>query len=208
MKTIIVLFITCISVVAKAQDTSVQLKNQRKHAVKVDLFSLVFGHVSVSYEKLIKPGRSFEVGLGLIGRGFNRDEKASGLFIKMGYKFNCPAALNTRNPHSMDGVYARPELSFGSYKQQLGTVSEHISHSISYATAGLNLGLQEVFGKIIVLDAYAGINYGLIDARQYNQREPNSSREAKDVVVYHGLLGTTSSHVFISGGFRVGFLLP
>jgi len=59
-----------------------------------------------------------------------------------------------------------------------------------------------------LLDAYAGINYGSIDARQHDQQMPNSFQEAKDVTVYHGLLGTTSSYFFLSGGFKIGFLLP
>ncbi|HYG17104.1 MAG TPA: hypothetical protein VEC12_15205 [Bacteroidia bacterium] len=207
MKTILLLLFICVSSAAIAQDTTASVINQQKHLIKIDVFSLVLGHASVSYEKSVKPGRSLEVGLGVIGRGFKRDERAAGFFAKMGYKFSAPSALYTKNPHPMDGVYARPEISFSLYKQQLGSPSAHVSHSISYVAAGLNLGLQEAVGKVLVLDAYAGINYGLVDGRQHDRHMPNSSQEAKNVIVYHGLLGTTSSSFFLSGGFRIGFLL-
>lgn len=208
MRFILLFLITCTSFLAAAQDTATR-KRDKKHLIKTDIFSLALGHASIAYEKSIKPGKSFEIGLGIIGRGFKKDEKASGFFIKTGYKFSNSSALNTRYPHLMDGIYARPEISFSSYKQQLGSPSTHISHSIKYMTAGLNLGLQEVVGKIVVLDVFAGINYGVINARQYNSRLPNTSQEAKDIVVYHGLLGTTGyTPVFLSGGLKVGFLLP
>ena len=50
-------------------------ENQKKHAIKVDFLAPLTGNTTLSYEKLIRPSRSWEVSLGIIGLGVDNDDE-------------------------------------------------------------------------------------------------------------------------------------
>lgn len=60
---------------------------QRRNAIKMAFFSPLTGLTAFSYERALKPGRSIEFTMSLIGLGFNNPEDAAGLGLKAGYKF-------------------------------------------------------------------------------------------------------------------------
>ena len=62
--------------------------DNKKNALKIDFMSPLTGNTTFSYERSIRPGRSFEVTLGLIGLGIDpNDRNQAGFFAKGGYKF-------------------------------------------------------------------------------------------------------------------------
>ena len=60
--------------------------DNKKNAIKVDFLSPLTGNTTFAYERSIKPGRSFEVTLGIIGLGLDpRDVDPTGFFHKRRY---------------------------------------------------------------------------------------------------------------------------
>lgn len=166
--------------------------NQRKMAVKIDMFSFLYGSTSVAFEQSIEPGRSWEVGVGFIGMGSNLNNggdynSRSGAFFKGGYKFiNQPDYYlkGMRYAHVMKGAYIRPELAVNFYN----TIVTGTSNSSSFNTTTnmydivtenretkyrnsafaflLNFGKQWVFSDIFLVDAFAGIGLGIGDEKK------------------------------------------
>ena len=70
---------------------------QKKRAIKMNFISPLLGYTQLAYEQNLKPGRSYEVSLGIIGLGKNQEvsywdyenkfENQKGLFGSFGYKF-------------------------------------------------------------------------------------------------------------------------
>jgi len=89
--------------------------NDKKKAFKLHFLSPLSEHLSFSFEKNIKPGRSFESTLGFIGIGFdtNIDSKSRGVAISGGYKFMRTHDFYTQRykyAHILKGSYIKPEL--------------------------------------------------------------------------------------------------
>ncbi|MFA7379867.1 MAG: hypothetical protein WC150_05360 [Bacteroidia bacterium] len=140
---------------------------QRKHLLKMDIISPTLGVSSFAYEKSIKPGRSYEIGLGLVGLGFNAPENdIAGAFLRVGYKFiNTPDVTNRgmRFSHLLKGGYVRPELIFINYTFRSINSPSTVPVSTYRTTGGafiINFGKQYVFSNIIAVDIFAGLGVG------------------------------------------------
>ena len=57
---------------------------QKRNTIKLDFINILLGTTGISYERALKPGRTCEFELGLIGLGLSDD--ALGLGLKAGYK--------------------------------------------------------------------------------------------------------------------------
>lgn len=153
--------------------------DQKKMLVKIDLFSVLAGTTSVSFEKSIEPGRSWEAGIGMIGLGFNKETMGNntGAFFRAGYKFiNQPDYYmkGMRYSHIMKGGYIRPELMvhyFESKNSYSDMIYNNSTNSYDYFLVEsksrftgmalmLNFGKQWVFNDAFVVDFFAGIGIG------------------------------------------------
>ena len=157
--------------------------------ITVDVFGPFRGYSQISYEKVIEPGKSYELSLGIIGLGKNQAFeypdtviKASphrksqfGLFLGVGYKFNKLGLFDIENSttqsHLMQGLYAKPILYIGFYKENriagIGSKQFELEKpNTTFAALQVEFGKQWVIDNKILLDIYGGIGY-CIDNKKY-----------------------------------------
>lgn len=135
--------------------------NQNKMAIKISPFSWLLGFTSISFEKNIKPGTSYETSLGIIGAGFNNKyfDYPSGAFLKVGYKFiNRPDyhMNGMRYMHILKGSYIKPEL-IGVY---YGNSQNSNEVNVTGLCGMLNIGKQWVYDDAFCVDIFAGLGIG------------------------------------------------
>ncbi len=182
-------------------------ENQKKHALKVEFLAPLTRNTTFSYEKLIKPSRSWEVSLGIIGLGVDLDdEDARGAFAKFGMKFikNPDFYLKgMRYAHVLKGTYVKPEIAFSAYSYnrwnyydyRIGDSYNNDDRETNWAMAiNILVGKQYVFNDTFLLDMYFGLGYG------YSKTDDHP---------YHfGFLGADSdTPISLTAGFKIGFLL-
>jgi hypothetical protein len=166
---------------------------QRRNAVKMAFLSPLTGVTSFAYERAIKPGRSVEFSVSIIGLGFNNPEDAAGLGLKAGYKFiRSPDHYirGMRYAHVLKGGYVKPEFSFAKY--ELRSKNEDVIK----AALMINIGKQWVFSDVFLLDIYIGAGYGMTSATIENPEYPH------DFVVVD-----PEFPLAFDAGFRLGFLI-
>ena len=97
--------------------------DNKKNAIKLDFLSPLTGNTTFTFEHSLKPGRSIEASLGIIGLGFKpNDRQSTGAFIRFGYKFiKSPDFYfsKMRYSHILKGTYVKPEISFGYYSEEV-----------------------------------------------------------------------------------------
>lgn len=193
---------------------------QKKRALKLNLISPTLGYTQMAYEQNIKPGRSFEVSLGIIGLGaqqeidwWNNSQKyleQKGAFGSFGYKFIRTPDFTTNNQkygHIMQGMYVKPEVMLGFFTNNVvkfnGSENVLERQSTTFGALMVNLGKQWVFSDVFLIDLYGGLGY----AFQGRSNDENISYNN-----YHGRLygvtsGSKDASFAVSGGFRIGILL-
>jgi hypothetical protein len=156
--------------------------DQRKMAVKVDLYAFTRGVFSSAFEYSLRPGMSVEAGLGIIGIGQPNDEiysydKAQGAFVRLGIKFiNTPTYYMSgmRYSHILKGGYIRPELVLATntntstynryvYNQATQTssyVTETSTVNVNGTAMFTNFGKQWVFSDVFCVDFFIGLGIG------------------------------------------------
>lgn len=154
--------------------------NNHKNAVKVDFMSPLTGNTTFYYERSLKPGRSIEAGLGIIGLGINvGDRNAAGFFTKIGYKFIKSPDFYLRGmkyAHILKGAYFKPELLIGyyAYDQDVYYDSYYYSYpssertNVAMAALFLNFGKQWVVDNSFLVDFFFGVGYGF-DSGDYDE---------------------------------------
>lgn len=191
--------------------------DQKKRAVKMNFLSPLMGYTQLAYEQNLKPGRSYEVSLGIIGLGRNQEltywdgmekkEDQSGVFGSFGYKFIRVPDFTTNNQkygHILQGFYVKPELMVGhfsnnGYNYDSQTV---IKRKTTFGAALVNIGKQWVFSDVFVIDLYGGVGYAL-----KNRSDNNTDYYDYNGRLYGAITGTDDADFAFSGGFRIGFLL-
>jgi hypothetical protein len=92
-------------------------RENKKNIIKVDFLSPLTGNTTFAYEHSLRPGRSVEASLGIIGLGIDPGEKnPGGAFIKFGYKFIKDPDFYLRGmryAHILKGGYIKPEVALG-----------------------------------------------------------------------------------------------
>lgn len=175
---------------------------QKKNALKIDFISPLRNNLSFVYERSIKPGRSIEANIGLVGIGFNPDmDDASGAFFRVGYKFIHTPDFYVRGmkySHILKGGYIRPEIIFGSYKKTVTDFNTYYPYiqntykrSVTYGSLQLSLGKQWIYDDAFLLDIFGGVGYTL---------------SQDQTSVGYGVVGGGDSPFSASGGIRIGFL--
>jgi len=142
---------------------------QKKNALKVDFLSPLTGNTTFSYERSIKPGRSIEAGLGIIGLGIDpNDINQGGAFVKFGMKFIKSPEFYLRGmryAHILKGGYFKPEFMIGYYSQdESGDTYEYPPSSgrktVFSGGVQLILGKQWIMDDAFLVDFFAGMGYG------------------------------------------------
>ncbi len=154
--------------------------NQKKHALKINFLSPLFGTTELIYEQNIKPGKSWETALGIVGLGNDiQDINPRGVYGKFAYKFmrNPDFYMNRMHySHILKGAYFAPEIAvrymsfdryyyyyYDSYDSHSGERKKLFTLAIM-----LKLGKQWIFDDAFLLDIYAGVGYGFEDNDDYN----------------------------------------
>ena len=147
--------------------------DNKKNALKVDFISPLTGNTTFAYERSLKPGRSIEATLGIIGLGINiNDLNQAGAFMKFGYKFlKSPDYYfkRMRYGHLLKGSYVRPEIGFAyySYNTQPDFYGgDRERKSVLTMALHLIIGKQWVFDDAFLVDFFVGIGYGFSDDGQ------------------------------------------
>lgn len=203
--------------------------DQSKNAVKINFLSPLLGYTQLNFEHNLKPGRSYELALGIIGLGKRQElgsiydantqtnmlkyREARGLFLGGGYKFSkLPDFVNkgSKYSHVMQGPYAKPELILGLYGQnQLrnssGNTNQADRETLVFGGLLINLGQQWVLGDAFLIDVYGGLGYAF-DSRS-RKRDVEGIYYDNYVGSHFALITGGNSGIGFTGGFKVGLLL-
>lgn len=183
--------------------------DDKKRAIKVHFLSPLLEHLAFSYEKSLKPGRSIESEVGLIGIGFNTDEfeKSRGVFVSTGYKFmRTPDFYSSRMKYShiLKGGYVKPQVMLGFYRNEtedffaFSSTARTVERDIFIGAFMINFGKQIIYDNAFLFDYSIGLGYGF--AQESNFSEPSADPYEK--VYHYGFLGGESS-VPIALSFRL-----
>lgn len=108
------------------------ISEMKRRGIKINFFGPLYGHTDITYENQTKPGRAYEVTLGIIGLGKNRNiesellfgdgskRNAAGVFVSGGFKFQTKPTYrqkNKRYTHAMQGWFIKPTVTAGAYSQ-------------------------------------------------------------------------------------------
>jgi hypothetical protein len=181
-------------------------------AWKFGLFSPLTGATNFGIEKMLKPGRSLELNVGIIGLGQNNSGlHSAGGFLKAGYKFVARPNFNLKGmtySHPLHGWYIKPEIAISTYEQEYQTFywpNGPVSgiNSVFSSAALINIGKQSVFADVMVLDFSVGIGYGFDNM---TEKKLGGTSENKVEMYHYGYFLGGEVPLAISGSIRVGFL--
>jgi hypothetical protein len=179
--------------------------NQSKHAIKVNFLSPLTGSLELTYEQNIKPGRSWETSLGIIGAGIDvMDVSPFGFYGKFAYKFikSPDYYIQTMHySHILKGGYIAPEIALRYftydkhdyyYYGDYNNTSQERTDNFSFAIM-LKLGKQWVFNGAFIVDLYFGVGYGLSANNHY------------DTFTYGFIAGDEEFPMSGTAGIRIGW---
>ena len=180
---------------------------QGKNALKVRFLSFLHSTMELTYERSLKPGRSWETSLGIIGVGFDLgDYDPRGVYGKFAYKFiRKPDFYMNRMhyAHILKGAYIAPELALRYSSSEYTTAfyyDDYSSESViredefSFAVT-VKFGKQWVIDDGFLVDMFFGIGYGMTTLDNYG--EP---------VTYGFMAGTLEMPLAFSSGIRLGWV--
>jgi hypothetical protein len=201
---------------------------QAKHAIKLNFLSPLSGYTAFTYERSLRPGRSWELSLGIIGLGKNQGvdyyyspgviygeeymRSPGGVALGFGYKFiRTPDFINRniRYAHLLQGAYLKPLVYAGTYGENIidyktGTAIKD-RRNVTYGALMVELGKQWVFADKFLLDVYGGVGYCFDNIKEYE----NISAYSDGYTAHHftNIRFGRSPGFTMSGGIRIGMLL-
>ena len=190
----------------KEMTNPINYEDNRKNIIKIDFLSPLTGNTTLAWEHSLRPGRSYEATLGIIGLGLdNNDRNAGGLFTKFGYKFIKDPDFYLRGmryAHVLKGSYVKPEITFGFFNHNIwlwkdyanNYSSERIRESVISGTVQIVLGKQWVMDNAFSVDFFAGIGYGF------------TTSEAFSPYHYGYTVMDKNFPLAFSSGFKIGYL--
>lgn len=190
---------------------------QHNNAIKFSFLSPLTNNFAFSYERSIKPGRSFEVGLSVIGVGVDQGNNAGGMYFRGGYKFISTPDFYVRGmryAHILKGGYIKPEIAFGgygidrynySYSSGTGYRSSITRRNVTFGALMCTFGKQWIFDDAFLFDAYMGIGYGF---SAYTPKSYGNNNYYDEPEAYHYAFigGIQDFPIAITAGFRIGFV--
>jgi len=179
----------------------------KKNIIKIDFLSPLTGNTTFAYERSLRPGRSFEATLGLIGLGVDAsDRNAGGAFTKFGYKLIKDPDFYLRGmryAHVLKGSYIKPEVALGFYNHDVwmwrnwssSQSSEKERESVFSGTVQLVVGKQWIMDNAFAVDFFVGVGYGF-------------SSGSSDYRTYHYGYSVMdeSFPIAFSAGLKIGYL--
>jgi hypothetical protein len=185
---------------------------QKKNAIKIDFMSPLTGNTTFAFEHSLKPGRSIEGTLGIIGLGIDpNDYDPRGAFLKFGMKFIKSPDFYMRGmryAHILKGAYVKPEISFGYYSREFDFHDYSSSYYYNYYTRRedvftgafhLDIGKQWVFDDAFLLDFFFGLGYGFATYPNNYYDDPTYQ--------YGYIIVSETVPISLSAGLKIGFLL-
>lgn len=178
--------------------------NQSKHALKIAFLSPLFGSTELTYEQYIKPGRSWEVAIGIIGLGIdNYNNNPKGVYTKFAYKMiRKPDYYSQRMhySHILKGAYIAPEIAIrhvsyddSYYDYYSGQYNEEERVSETGIALTIKFGKQWVIDNGFIIDWYLGFGYG------YGGDQQNGP------IHYGFIAGNSDVPIAITSGLRIGW---
>jgi hypothetical protein len=176
-----------------------------RNALKVDFLSPLTGNTTIYYERSLKPGRSIEAGLGIVGLGLDPAEvNPAGVFTKFGVKFiKSPDVYlrGMRYAHVLKGAYVKPELILGYFARDYDNYWEGsywyygtTRREVFIGSIMLNFGKQWVIDNSFLVDFFVGAGYGF-DSGDYDEGYQ-----------YAYVGGAEDIPISFSAGLKIGWL--
>ena len=176
--------------------------DNRRRAIKIDFISPLTGNTTFSYEQSLKPGRSIEGSVGLIGLGLDPGgNNPLGMFIGFGFKLiKTPDFYfsRMRYSHLLKGGYIKPEVSLALYGVDRDSYHyKHARETIFSGSIMVNFGKQWIFDNVMLFDMYVGVGYGF------------STSSYNDTMVYNFgyATGPPQFPIALTAGINIGYLL-
>ncbi len=174
----------------------------KKNILKIDFLSPLTGNTTLAYERSLRPGRSIEANLGIIGLGVDVDDRnAGGAFIKFGYKFIKDPDFYLRGmryAHILKGGYIKPEVAFGFYSCDRWYYDNNYNSIVKRremvsATVQIVFGKQWVFDNAFAVDMYGGVGYGF--------------STSENLAYHYGYtIAAQELPIAVSAGLKIGWL--
>jgi hypothetical protein len=187
----------------KAMDDPESYIDDNKNAIKVDFLSPLTGNLTFAYERSMKPGRSLEGTLGIVGAGIKLNSwlQPRGVFLRFGMKFiKSPDFYisKMKYAHILKGKYVKPEISFGSFSYY-ASEEDNASNNRENATSGtihIVFGNQWVYDNVFCIDTFFGIGYGFYSGNN------------EDIGGYYFgyIIGNKAFPISFSAGLKVGYV--
>ncbi len=187
--------------------------SKKKNIVKFGFLSPLTGALSIGYERSLKPGKSIETNLAIIGVGFQYDEKnPRGAYLDVGYKFIVlPNTINrgTSYRNLLQGFYIKPKLGFATYDITLQGYNPttgaptSFRENVTALNVMLDLGWQWVISDVFVINLWGGMGYGFnnLSASKFNGYFDYFGPQ------YHygfAIMGQNFP-LSLAGGFKIGY---
>lgn len=194
---------------------------QATEAVKLNFLAPLLGYTQINYEKSLRPGRSIEFGLGIIGLGKRQElatfsnsttyRQAAGAFVNAGYKFlRKPDYISNgaRLSHVLQGLYAKPQIDFGvydqnyrEYKTQTNIYSNQVRRTTTvFGDFIINIGKQWVLGDAFLIDVYGGLGYAFDNRKD--------SQDFGESAYHYAIINTDKDGgIGFTSGLKIGLLL-
>lgn len=158
------------------------LDDATNNIIKFNFLSPIYGYTYFSYERLLKPSISWELGVGFIGLGWdiNYNRSFGGVF-RGGIKFRTDPGYYSRfdqYSHPLKGIYIMPEivLSVYSYEDReydgVGGRNYFLTNYDNVSTIKRNTkslailitwGKEMVYANRFAIDFFGSIGYGFSD---------------------------------------------
>lgn len=179
--------------------------DQSKNALKANFLAPLMGYTELVYERSIKPGKSFETSVGIIGLGIdNVDINPTGFFTKVALKFSRTPDfyLNQMHySHILKGAYFAPEIAFRYVSYNAYNYDYYASYTSSQkertsnftGTIMLKLGKQWIFDDSFLLDIYFGLGYGF-------------GGDDDEPLAFGYIVGPSEAPIAATAGLRVGWV--
>jgi sRNA-binding carbon storage regulator CsrA len=169
---------------------------ERSHAIKVDVFSPLLNHFTIGYEMKLKLGMNLDIKASLIATNIATFlDFAEGYFFKGGIKFislSNSYSKGLKYVHPMKGSYFKPEFIFGQFTR----TEDHQPVKYTNYVIDIVFGRQYMLNKVIALDYYGGVGFGI----------QNSSTENDFTYAYSHVFFGKTIPIIITGGLTLGFV--
>lgn len=188
--------------------------DDKKNALKVHFLSPLLEHTAFSYEKSIRPGRSFETEFGIIGLGFKIDdlERNTGIYLSSGYKFmKTPDFYSSRYKyaHILKGGYVKPQIAISVYNNEFqgfnfntGTTTRQ-DQTVFAGALLINVGKQIIYDNFFLIDYSIGLGYGFsnLDGDTFDDNDNHRNNH------FGFILGGRDSPIAVAARLKIGILL-